>query len=145
MRWKGNVLKCLIIQFKQSLQVSLRFASMYPCGYRFDFSSFKVLSFNLSLSNCISSVIPEASKITFLYYHAAYYKTVHVIFHHWLPCEQSASSFLDMLGRGRRLCRPPRQFILSMLQSCSKSNATKPLSLAFKLMTMRVIIPKKCK
>ena len=50
LRWKGNVLKCLIIQFKQSLQVSLRFASLYPCGYRFDFSSFKVLSFNLSLS-----------------------------------------------------------------------------------------------
>ena len=145
MRWKGNVLKCLIIQFKQSLQVSLRFASLYPCGYRFDFSSFKVLSFNLSLSNCISSMIPKASKITFLYYHAANYKTVHVIFHHWLPCEQSASSFLDMSGRGRRLCRPPRQFILSMLQSCSKSNATKPLSLAFKLMTTRVIIPKKCK
>ena len=145
MRWKGNVLKCLIIQFKQSLQVSLRFASMYPCGYRFDFSSFKVLSFNLSLSNCISSMIPKASKITFLYYHAANYKTVHVIFHHWLPCEQSASSFLDMSGRGRRLCRLPRQFILSMLQSYSKSNATKPLSLAFKLMTTRVIIPKKCK
>ena len=145
MRWKGNVLKCLIIQFKQSLQVSLRFASLYPCGYRFDFSSFKVLSFNLSLSNCISSMIPKASKITYLYYHAANYKTVHVIFHHWLPCEQSASSFLDMSGRGRRLCRLPRQFILSMLQSYSKSNATKPLSLAFKLMTTRVIIPKKCK
>ena len=145
MRWKGNVLKCLIIQFKQSLQVSLRFASLYPCGYRFDFSSFKVLSFNLSLSSCISSMIPKASKITFLYYHAANYKTVHVIFHHWLPCEQSASSFLDMSGRGRRLCRLPRQFILSMLQSYSKSNATKPLSLAFKLMTTRVIIPKKCK
>ena len=40
----------------------------------------------------------------FLYYHAANYKTVHVIFHHWLLCEQSASGFLDMSGRGRRLC-----------------------------------------
>ena len=29
------------------MQVLLRFASLYPCGYRFDFSSFKVLSFNL--------------------------------------------------------------------------------------------------
>ena len=40
----------------------------------------------------------------FLYYHAANYKTVHVIFHHWLLCEQSASGFLDMSERGRRLC-----------------------------------------
>ena len=105
LRWKGNVLKCLIIQFKQSLQISLRFGSLYSCGYRFDFSSFKVLSFNLSLSNCISSMIPKASKITFLYYHAANYKTVHVIFHHWL----------DMSGRGRRLCGLPLSMLVSQM------------------------------
>ena len=34
----------------------------------------------------------------------------------YLPCEQSPSIFLDKSGRGRNLCRHPRQFIMSMLQ-----------------------------
>ena len=55
--------KCLEMSDNPVQTIIAGFASLYPCGYRFDFSSFKVLSFNLSLSNCISSMIPKASKI----------------------------------------------------------------------------------